>query len=70
MATRWPPTRDPARPRDPQRLFRRNMLAAIVLGLFVVTLLIFGAQNSLTGFIWVAPFLVSPPMSTARCWSR
>ena len=36
---------------------RRKMLAVIVLGLFVVILLIFGAQSSLTGFIWVAPFL-------------
>ena len=37
------------------------MLSVIFLGLFVVTLLIFGAQSSLTGFIWVAPSWVSPP---------
>jgi ACS family glucarate transporter-like MFS transporter len=36
---------------------RRKVLSVIVLGLFVVMLLIFGAQSSLTGFIWVAPFL-------------
>jgi ACS family glucarate transporter-like MFS transporter len=36
---------------------RRKMLAIIVLALFVVTLLVFGAQSTLTGFIWVAPFL-------------
>jgi sugar phosphate permease len=36
---------------------RRKVPTVIVLGGFVATLLIFGTRHSLTGFLWVAPFL-------------
>ncbi|GLY65023.1 MFS transporter [Amycolatopsis taiwanensis] len=36
---------------------RRKMLTVIVLACFVVALLVFGTRDSLTGFLWVAPFL-------------
>ncbi|MFJ8815775.1 MFS transporter [Amycolatopsis thermoflava] len=36
---------------------RRKALTVVVLGAFVVALLVFGTRDSLTGFLWVAPFL-------------
>ncbi|MFI7132120.1 nitrate/nitrite transporter [Nonomuraea sp. NPDC050153] len=36
---------------------RRKVPAVIVLAAFVVTLLVFGTRDSLSGFLWVAPFL-------------
>ncbi|MBK1786616.1 MFS transporter [Prauserella sp. ASG 168] len=36
---------------------RRKIPVIIVLGAFVVTLLVFGTRDDLTGFLWVAPFL-------------
>ncbi|MGV9379483.1 MFS transporter [Nonomuraea sp. NPDC003707] len=36
---------------------RRKLPAVAVLAAFVVTLLVFGTRDSLTGFLWVAPFL-------------
>ncbi|OXM70134.1 MFS transporter [Amycolatopsis sp. KNN50.9b] len=36
---------------------RRKALTVVVLGAFVVALLVFGTRDSLSGFLWVAPFL-------------
>lgn len=36
---------------------RRKMPAVFVLGSFVVTLLLFGTADSLTAYLWIAPFL-------------
>lgn len=36
---------------------RRKVPTILVLGLFVATLLLFGSANSLTAYLWIAPFL-------------
>ncbi|MCI2422418.1 MFS transporter [Saccharopolyspora sp. K220] len=36
---------------------KRKVLTVVVLGAFVATLLLFGTANSLTAFLWIAPFL-------------
>ncbi|RSS76720.1 MFS transporter [Streptomyces sp. WAC06614] len=36
---------------------RRKMPTVVVLGSFVVTLLLFGTADSLTAYLWIAPFL-------------
>ena len=36
---------------------RRRVPTMLVLGMFVVTLLLFGAADTLTAYLWIAPFL-------------